>query len=373
MHVPAGLVKSAALLLAALSGAPLVDAQLPRPSAGAAQFPDAPGKDVVQKVCGACHGAEVTIAKGRTRQQWGEVIASMVARGAKGTDQEFAQVLDYLTKNLPVEANAPGPSAGGAGPALPVRRQTPGAGPADVQVVDTAAADRGKTVYIAECITCHGQKARGKDDAPDLVRSLVILHDRYGNSIGAFLKKGHPTQSGRPSASLKETEVGDLSHFLHQRVADTLRSGPYSKVINVMTGDAKAGSLYFSGAGKCNTCHSPSRDLAGIGSKYDPPTLQQRFLFPGAVGFVRGGGVARTRPVMVTVTPPSGRPVTGVLDKIDDFSVSLRDAAGDYHSYERTPQLKVAKDDPYAAHHELLDHYTDKNIHDVVAYLATLK
>ena len=65
--------------------------------------------------------------------------------------------------------------------------------------MDPAAADRGKTVYIAECITCHGQKARGKDDAPDLVRSVVVLHDRYGKTIGPFLAKGHPMQSGRPA------------------------------------------------------------------------------------------------------------------------------------------------------------------------------
>jgi hypothetical protein len=199
------------------------------------------------------------------------------------------------------------------------------------------------------------------------------LHDRYGNSIGPFLKKGHPLQSGRPSASLTQLQIADLAHFLHQRVAETLRSGPYSKVIDVLTGDPKAGASYFNGAGKCNTCHSPKGDLAGIAGKYDPPTLQQRFLFPQAVGFGRGGGVSRSKPVMVTVTPPAGAPVTGVLDKIDDFSVSFHDASGQYHSYERTPELKVEKNDPYAAHYELLELYTDQNIHDVVAYLATLK
>jgi cytochrome c oxidase cbb3-type subunit III len=330
-----------------------------------AQFPDAPGRDVTQKVCNVCHGVEVTLGKGRTRQQWQEVIASMVARGAKANDQEFAQVLDYLTKNAP-------PNASGPTTAAP-RRQTPGAGPMDVQVVDLAAADRGKTVYIAECITCHGQRARGKDDAPDLVRSLVVLHDRYGSSIGPFMKKGHNLQSGHPSAGLTQVQVADLAHFLHQRVADTLRSGPYSRVINVLTGDPKAGAAYFSGAGKCGACHSATGDLAGIAAKYDAPTLQQRFLFPRAVGFGRGGGVARTKPVTVTVTPASGPSVTGVLDKLDDFSVSLRDDSGQYRSYELAPGVKVEKHDPYAGHYEMLDRYTDQNIHDVVAYLATLK
>ena len=355
MNAPSTFLRSAAVLVAALTCAHAADAQ----------FPTAPGREVTQKVCGSCHGAEVTVSKGKTRQQWAEVITSMVAKGAKATGEEFAQVLDYLAKNLPPQNNA------AATTGRPARQ--PSAGPMDVHIVDTAGADRGKSIYVAECVTCHGQKARGKEDTADLVRSVVVLHDRYGNTIGPFFAKGHPMQSGRPSAGLTTIQVADLSHFLHQRVADTLRSGPYSKVLNVLTGDAKAGAAYFSGAGKCSTCHSPTRDLAGVGAKYDPPALQQRFLFPRAVGFARGGGVVQTKPVTVTVTLPSGAPITGVLDKIDDFNVSLRDAEGQYRSYERTPEMKIEKQDPYAAHNELLELYTDKNIHDVVAYLATLK
>jgi cytochrome c oxidase cbb3-type subunit 3 len=59
--------------------------------------------------------------------------------------------------------------------------------------------------------------------------------------------------------------------------------------------------------------------------------------------------------------------------EIDDFSVSLRDASGQYRSFQRTPEIKVQKNDPYAAHVALLDQYTDKDIHNVVAYLETFK
>ncbi|HCC55957.1 MAG TPA: cytochrome C [Solibacterales bacterium] len=334
------------------------------------QFPDAPGREVVQKVCGVCHGAEVVVAEGLTRQEWGQVIASMVTRGAKGSDEEFGQVLNYLTTNFP-------PKPAGAATTVTVsRRRGGGAGPDDVQMVDAAAADRGRTTYIAECITCHGPKARGKDGGgPDLVRSLTILHDRYGSTIGSFLKNGHPMQSGHASTSLTQAQIADLSHFLHQRVNDTLRSGPYSKVINVLTGDAKAGAAYFHGAGKCDTCHAANGDLASIATKYDAPTLQQRFLFPQSVGFGRRGAVAGSKraTLTVTVTPPSGPAVTGVPLSLDDFNVSLRDDAGQYHAWKRTPDLKVEKHDPYAAHVAMLDQISDKNIHDVVAYLETLK
>lgn len=237
-----------------------------------------------------------------------------------------------------------------------------GAGPADRQVVDKAAADRGKTIYIAECITCHGPRARGTESGPDLVRSVTILHDRLGNEVGPFLRKGHPTQSNRPGSSFTQAQITDLSHFLKQRVNDTLRGSPFYQVQNVLTGNAAEGAAYFRGAGKCSTCHSATGDLAGIAKRFDPPTLQQRFLFP-----------RRTKPVTVTVTPPSGAAVSGTLERIDDFNVSLRDGSGDYRSWKRSAGLKIDKHDPLAAHNELLDQYTDKNIHDIVAYLETLK
>jgi mono/diheme cytochrome c family protein len=202
---------------------------------------------------------------------------------------------------------------------------------------------------------------------------MVVLKDRYGNLIGPFLKKGHPTQSGTASASLNAKQIEDLSHFLHQKLGDTLRTGPYNKVLNVLTGDPKAGEAYFNGEGKCHTCHAPTGDLAGIGKKYDPPVLQLKVVFPQTIAFGRRVTAGSRKPVMVTVTTASGEQVTGVLDHMDDFDVSLRDSSGEYHSWKRTPELKVEKKDPYAAHVALLDQYTDKDIHDVVAYLETLK
>lgn len=365
------------LAAAAIAGGTLLAAG--QAARGRVQLPDAPGRETVQKVCAACHGVEVIVPRGMTRQEWSQVIANMVAKGAKGTDDEFAQVLDYLATNFPPTKTAPAGASAGA-PAI----RTPGAptrgagllaaGSEDKQVIDEAAVARGKTLYGAECMTCHGPQARGTAQGDDLVRSVLVLHDRYGSTLGPFLAKGHPLQSGAKSSTLTQTQIADLSHFLHHQVNDTLRSGPYSKVLNVLTGDAKAGEAYFNGAGKCSTCHSVTGDLAGVASKYDPATLQERVVFPQTVGFGRrGNGIARSKPVMVTVTPPDGAAVSGVLVSLDDFSVSLRDSDGDYHTWTRTPELKVQKHDPYAGHIALLDEYTDKNIHDVVAYLETLK
>ena len=352
---------------------PLLAAQGPRVAPPVKRgLPEGAGKNVVQQVCGStCHGPEILAGKGYSRDNWATVVNGMIARGAKASSTEFGEIVDYLAKNLPPKTGAAG--AGGVG--------FIGSGPDDAHLVDGEAAERGKSVYVAECITCHGNRARGGPDSlpppqrgADLVRSLVVLKDRYGATIGEFLKKGHPMQSGKASTSLSPAQSLDLAHFLHLKVNDTLRSGPFSQVINVLTGDVAAGKQYFEGAGGCNKCHSVTGDLAGVGKKYDAPALQQKFLFPKSFSFGRGArGVSTTKPVTLQVTPAGGATVSGVLVHLDDFNVSLRDAAGEYHSWARMPSLKVEKTDPYQAHIDLLNKYTDKNMHDIVAYLESVK
>ena len=327
------------------------------------------------------------MGKGRTRDQWTAVVNAMVGRGAKATEAELVQIAEYLTSHFGPSMVVTGISTRGDRPGSNAPRATGrgpgplGAGAADSHVVDDAGAERGKSVYIAECITCHGVKARGGDSSlprnqqgADLIRSLIVLRDRYGSGIGPFLAKGHPLQSGRPASALKAEQVADLAHFLHQKVYNTLRTGSELQIQNVLTGDPKAGAAYFNGAGKCNTCHSPTGDLKGIGRKYDPPTIQSKFLFPRSVGFGRRGAAPVTaKPVTVTVTQSTGEVVEGVLQTLDDFNVALLDAQGNYRSFKITPDMKVVKHDPYAMHIALLDQYTDKDMHDIVAYLESLK
>ena len=299
------------------------------------------------------------------------VIAVLVATGAIMT---AAQAPQQAPQTPPPPAGGqrggPPPGRGGGG-------MLAGAGPSDKPVVDPAAADRGRKVWASECIDCHGTQARGGDKGPNLVRSVIVLRDRYGSQIGPFLKKGHKLQSGTPSANLTDAQVQDLAHFLRQKVNDGLRGSPLFQVQNILTGDPKAGASYFNGEGKCTTCHSPSTsNLAGIGTRLEPVDIQQRFLFPatGRGGRGRGApGGPNPNAVRVTVTPAGGTPITGVLVQMDDFYVTLRDADGAIQTIRRGPTVKVEKTDPLAFHNQLLDKITDKNMHDVVAYLETLK
>ena len=282
-------------------------------------------------------------------------------------------VLLTAVATIGVAAQTPAPAGRGQQPAVPAGPR-PNVGAADRHRVDPAAADRGRKTYAAECVTCHGPSARGTERGANLIRSQIVLRDRYGNSIGPLLKKGHPMQTGASSSSLTDDQITDLSHFIWQRINDTLRGSPAFEPGDVLVGDAKAGEAYFNGEGRCATCHSPTGDLAGYGKRFPPVEIQQRFVFPNtASGRGRGRGASSRQQVTVTVTTPDGTTVTGPLVSMDDFNVALRDSTGTYRSWPRTAGMKIVRHDPLAAHVELLDRLTDKTMHDVVAYLESLK
>jgi cytochrome c oxidase cbb3-type subunit 3 len=229
-------------------------------------------------------------------------------------------------------------------------------GRTDRQKGDPEGADRGRKLYLQYCINCHGSLAQGTDQGPDLVRSVTVLHDELGSEIGPVLKR-----LGGHKPDFTEPEVADLSHFLKRRIEYIIANRNPAQPPDVLTGDAALGKAYFNGAGKCALCHSPAGDLAAIGKRYGAMALQQRFLFP------------RPRPIQVTVTASGASPVSGTLERIDDFTVSLKDAGGEYRAWKRTAGLRVEVRDPLEMHHQLLDQYTDADMHNIVAYLESLR
>jgi mono/diheme cytochrome c family protein len=232
-------------------------------------------------------------------------------------------------------------------------------------VPDPAAVERGQKTFSANCGFCHGTNAQGGDTGPDLVRSALALDDERGDKIGPVILQGRASK-GMPAFHLPADQIQDIAAFLRSRQQAAIDRNAYA-ILNIVTGDRQKGREYFNGAGRCHTCHSPTGDLAGIAKKYDAVTLQSRFLYP------------RTRPgdsqirSQVTVTLASGQAFSGTLDYLDDFNVALRDASGEYHSFSRDPRLKIDVHDPLAAHAELLKNYTDSDMHNVLAYLETLK
>ena len=279
-----------------------------------------------------------------------------------------------------------GQGRGGAGaPAQPPSvRQISGR-----PTVDPAAAERGRALWATHCIDCHGSQARGSDKGPNIIRTKTVNFDRSaadaGSVLGPYLKAGHPTQSKKPSASFTDEEIVGLAQFLRERVNDTMRGSPLFTVGNIVVGDPKAGEAYFKGEGGCTACHNATTNsLAGIATRIPAPVdLQQRMLFPSAGGGRGRGGRGRGGPpgpppvnpnaVTATIASPSGPSVSGVLVEESDFYVTVRESDGTIRVVRRAPGMKVTKTVPLQAHIDLLDRITDKQIHDLVAFLETLK
>jgi mono/diheme cytochrome c family protein len=242
--------------------------------------------------------------------------------------------------------------------------------------VDAAAHDRGRALWASHCIDCHGSQARGSEKGPNIIRTKTVNFDRSsfspGSVLGPFLKTGHPTQSGKASASFTDEEIVGLAHFLRQRVNDTMRSSPLFTAADILVGDPKAGEAYFNGAGGCAACHNATtRSLNGIRARVATTVdLQQRMLFPG--NGMRGRGAGDPNAVTVTVTPLSGPAMSGVLVERSDFYVTFRQPDGTIRVVPTTG-AKVVTTNPLQAHIDLLDRISDKQIHDVVAYLENLK
>jgi mono/diheme cytochrome c family protein len=238
---------------------------------------------------------------------------------------------------------------------------------------DQSAVERGQKMFVAQCGFCHGSKATGGQSGPDLIRSVLVINDEDGKQLGEFLKAGRPDK-GMPKFDLSQEQARDIATFLHQRIAAVIERGDY-KILNILVGDAKAGEAFFNGAGKCNTCHSPTGDLQGIGAKYDPVTLQGRIVMPrgGRRRGAAGAQALRSFPA-VTVTLPSGQSFTGLLLRVTDFDVALRDDSGTLRSFTRegdTPKVEVK--DPLQGHVDMLSKWKDSDLHNMTAYLVTLK
>lgn len=294
-------------------------------------------------------------------------IRSMMVTGA---------MLGWMVAVAHGVAQTPQTPPAGATPATPPQapRVRPEAYP-QREPEDPAVVARGKTLYSVTCGFCHGSDARGgENNGPNLLRSEVVLMDQHGEKIAPVVQNGRPDR-GMPKFDLTTAQVADIAAYIHSfKVGgyDISRNPPPSIVV----GDAKAGATFFTAT--CARCHSISGDLAGIGGRFaDAKALQQTWLLPGSASRGPGPGGAtpvKVPPTTVTVTLASGEKVEGRLRRIDDFLVSLSLEDGTYRSFTRdgeTPKVEVH--DPLEPHKELLRTYSDKNIHDLTAYLVTVK
>jgi len=226
-------------------------------------------------------------------------------------------------------------------------------------VPDAAAAKLGEPLYKQNCSVCHGETARG-GEGPNLVRSVLVLHDEKGEEIGPLVKSGR-VEAGMPAfPNLSETERYDISEYIHLQIELAANRGLYAHSDTLTSGDVAQGNVFF--AANCAGCHSVTGDLAKVGAKHPQPAeMLVRIVWPSSRG-----------PRQATVTTPGGEKLTGTLVKYDDFETTLRSAAGATTSWP-TDSIKVDIPDKLAGHRALLPKYSDDDLHNLTRYLLTLK
>lgn len=222
--------------------------------------------------------------------------------------------------------------------------------------------EAGKGLFQQNCAFCHGRDAMGGEVGPDLTRSKLVLADVGGDKISEVVRNGRPEKK-MPAFNFSSQELLSLAAFIHSQVtkATSQKGGRRGvDVADLQTGNADAGRAYFNGAGTCSKCHSPTGDLAGIATRYEGLQLEEHMLYPSE---------AKAR---VSVTVASGKKYEGVLAYQDEFTIGLHDADGTYRSWP-VRSIKYTIDAPFEAHAELFSKYTDEDIHNLMAYIQTLR
>jgi mono/diheme cytochrome c family protein len=321
----------------------------------AAQSAANPGAASYAQHCAICHGDQregilpaFPPLVGVRRQLANEKIVAFIHSG-KGrmpgfpglNDGELDALLHYLTTE---EAAPPSAAANGNSP--------------HASGLEAA----GDALFHQNCAFCHGRDAMGGESGPDLTRSKLVLGDSTGEQISKVVREGRP-DSKMPAFNFSSQELLSLVAFIHERekAASSQKGGRRGvEVADLQTGNVDAGKAYFNGAGGCAKCHSPSGDLAGVATRFQGLQLEERMLYP------------RGAKSTVTVTLPSGAKVSGTLAYRDEFTVALRDAQGTYRSWA-TNRVKFTVNSPVDAHVEQFPKYTDDDIHNLMAYLQTLR
>jgi cytochrome c oxidase cbb3-type subunit III len=284
-------------------------------------------------------------------------------------NHSLAVAAALLGLTMAVAASLTAQARGRAPAPFPGQRRAPG---------DPALIARGKTLYGIQCTGCHGADLRGGDlGGPNLLRSQVVLSDQNGELIVPIVD-GSRQNTGMPAIKMGAEDVKAVAAYIHGVAAGIGNQGtpPSIGILapSVLVGDASAGQEYF--AAKCGSCHSPADDLRGIGARIpDPKALQNAWVSGGGRGG-RGAAaaVSSARAVTVAVIDASGEKVEGRLVRIDDFLVTVELADRTVRSFRRNGDApKVEVRDPMKGHRDLLSVYTDKDMHDVTAYLVTLK
>jgi mono/diheme cytochrome c family protein len=309
--------------------------------------------------CSMCHGAQ--------REGMAPVFPSLVGVGRRLTDDQILGIVHNGRGKMPAQ------------PALETEEVTAiirflkaddlsgakaatGSG-SDVKAIHTAAlTGPGNSTFQQNCAFCHGRDAGGGEAGPDLTRSKLVAADKDGDKISDVVRNGR-IEKKMPAFKFSNDEMANLVEYIHAQADKAKNQKPGNRkgvdVADLQTGNVEAGKRYFTSAG-CAQCHSATGDLAGVATRFQGLQLEERMLYP------------RDAKSTVAVTLPSGEKVSGTLAYQDEFTVGLKGSDGVYHSWN-VNNVKFTVDSPVDAHVEQFPKYTDDDIHNLMAYMQTLK
>lgn len=314
------------------------------------QAADAGAQSYAQR-CAICHGDQregnlpaFPPLTGIQRQMSDDKIAEVIQQG-KGRMPGFPDVKDAELTALLHFLTGPEPSTQVSG------------------TLGTASAvESGTVLFRQNCSFCHGRDAMGGETGPDLTQSKLVLADKTGEMIATVVREGRPAKK-MPAFKFSAEETAGIVAFIRDRIA-VAAAHPGGRrgvaVEDLKTGNVEAGRQYFIGAGGCAKCHSPEGDLAGVATRFEGLRLEMRLLHPWDTKS------------SVTVTLAGSKTISGTLAYLDEFTVALRDGDGVYHSW-LTSRVRYRVDAPVEAHVDQLSKYTDDDIHNLMAYLQTLR
>ncbi len=312
-----------------------------------------PGAAIYAKNCAMCHGPQrkgnppsFPSLIGVTQRMPQTQIADLIHAGRKAMPpfpkiqgDELKALLTFLATGAPATAS-------------PTATPTP----------PSEGVEAGAQLFHQNCAFCHGRDAMGGETGPDLTQSKLVLSDKTGERIATVIREGRPDNK-MPGFNFSQSQLTNIIAFIHSREA-AAKAHPGGRrgvaVEDLQTGNVQAGKQYFEGAGGCSKCHSATGDLAGVAKRYQGLQLEERMLYPK--------GAKST----ATVTLPSGEKVEGTVEYDDEFTIGIKDSSGTYRSWPLST-VKVDIKSPADAHVEQFPKYTDDDVHNLMAYLQTLK
>ncbi|WP_263384364.1 c-type cytochrome [Granulicella arctica] len=309
--------------------------------------------------CSMCHGQQ--------REGMAPIFPSLVGVGRRLTDEQILGIVHNGRGKMPAQPALEAEEVNAIIRFLKTddlsgaKAATSSA--SDLKAVHTAAlTGPGNSIFQQNCAFCHGRDAGGGEAGPDLTRSKLVASDVNGDKISDVVRNGR-IEKKMPAFKFSNDELASVVEYIHAQADKAKSQKPGSRkgvdVSDLQTGNAEAGKKYFTSAG-CVKCHSETGDMAGVATRFQGLQLEERMLYP------------RDAKSTVAVTLPSGEKVSGTLAYQDEFTVGLKGSDGVYHSWN-VNNVKFTVDSPVDAHVEQFPKYTDGDIHNLMAYLQTLK